>query len=36
VKQNINLIEIHPQLNNNGHPIDGALADGRTMAIYLS
>jgi hypothetical protein len=25
VKPNINSIEVHPQLNNNGHPMDGAL-----------
>jgi hypothetical protein len=24
VKPNINLIEVHPQLNNNKHPMDGA------------
>jgi hypothetical protein len=24
-KQNINSVEVHPQLNNNGHPMDGAL-----------
>jgi len=24
VKQNINLVEVHPQLSNNGHPVDGA------------
>jgi hypothetical protein len=27
VKPNINLIMVHPQLNNNGHPVDGALVD---------
>ncbi len=25
VKPNTNLVEVHPQLNNNGHPMDGAL-----------
>jgi hypothetical protein len=25
VKPNINSVEIHPQLSNNGHPVDGAL-----------
>jgi hypothetical protein len=25
VKPNINLIDAHPSLNNNGHPMDGAL-----------
>jgi hypothetical protein len=28
VKPNINSVEIHPQLNNNGHPMDGALVGG--------
>jgi hypothetical protein len=27
VKPNINLVAIHPQLNNNGHLVDGALVD---------
>jgi hypothetical protein len=25
VKPNINSAEVHPQLSNNGHPVDGAL-----------
>ncbi len=25
VKPNINLVEVHPQLSNNMHPVDGAL-----------
>jgi hypothetical protein len=25
VKPNINSVEVHPQLSNNGHPVDGAL-----------
>jgi hypothetical protein len=25
VKPNINLVEVHSQLRNNGHPMDGAL-----------
>jgi hypothetical protein len=25
VKPNINSVEVHPQLINNGHPMDGAL-----------
>jgi hypothetical protein len=25
VKPNINSGEVHPQLSNNGHPVDGAL-----------
>jgi len=28
VKPNINSVEVHPQLSNNGHPVDGALVDG--------
>jgi hypothetical protein len=27
VKPNINSVEIHPQLSNNGYPVDGALVD---------
>jgi hypothetical protein len=27
VKPNINSVEIHPQMSNNGHPVDGALVD---------
>ncbi len=25
VKRNINSVEVHPQLSNNRHPVDGAL-----------
>jgi hypothetical protein len=25
VKPNIILVKVHPQLSNNGHPLDGAL-----------
>jgi hypothetical protein len=25
VNPNINSVEVHPQLSNNGHPVDGAL-----------
>jgi len=25
VKPNINSVEVHPQLSNNGNPVDGAL-----------
>jgi hypothetical protein len=31
VKSNINLVEVHPQLNNNGHPKDGVLIGARSM-----
>jgi len=30
VKPNINSVEVHPQLSNNGHPVDGALVGGPT------
>jgi len=29
VKSNINSVEVHSQPNNNGHPVDGALAPNR-------
>jgi len=25
VKPNVNSVEVHPSLSNNGHPVDGAL-----------
>jgi len=25
MKPNINSVEVHPQLSNNGHPVDGVL-----------
>ncbi len=28
VKPNINSAEVHPQLSNNGHPVDGVLVVG--------
>jgi hypothetical protein len=31
VKPNINLVEVHPQLSNNGHPVDGALEGARSL-----
>ncbi len=34
VKQNLNSVEVHPQLSNSGHPLDGALVGaGSSMAI---
>jgi hypothetical protein len=30
VKPNIKSVQVHPQLSNNGHPVDGALVGGRT------
>jgi hypothetical protein len=29
VKPNINSVEVHPQLSNNGHPVDGASITNR-------
>jgi len=31
VKPNINLVEVHPELDNNGHLVDGALVGWFTM-----
>jgi len=31
VKPNINLIEIHPQLSNNGHLVEGALVGASSL-----
>jgi len=31
VKPNINSVEVHPQLSNNGHPVDGALEGAGSM-----
>jgi hypothetical protein len=28
VKPNLNSVEVHPQLTNNGHPVDGRCASG--------
>ncbi len=28
MKSNINSVEVHPQLNKNGHPVDGAMMMG--------
>jgi hypothetical protein len=28
VKPNINSVKVHPQLNDNGHPVDGELVGG--------
>jgi hypothetical protein len=28
VKPNINSVEVHPQLSNNGYPVDGAVLGG--------
>jgi len=31
VKQNINSVEVHPQLSNNGHPVDGGLVGAGSL-----
>ncbi len=31
VKPNITSVEVHPQLSNNGHPVDGALVDAGSL-----
>jgi len=31
VKPNINSVEVHPQLSNNGHPVDGALVGAGSL-----
>jgi hypothetical protein len=34
VKSNINSVEVHPQLNNNGHPVDGAVVGAGSLPAY--
>ncbi len=34
VKPNINFVEVHPQLNNNGHPVDGALMGAGSLWLH--
>jgi len=31
LKPNITSIEVHPQVSNNRHPVDGALVDANSM-----
>jgi len=31
VKPNINSVEVHPQLSNNGHPVDGVLVGASSL-----
>jgi hypothetical protein len=33
VKPNINSVEVHPQLSNNGHPVDGALVGAGSLRL---
>jgi hypothetical protein len=35
VKPNINSVEVHPQLNNNRHPVDGALVSEPALCLML-
>jgi len=32
----INLFEVHPQLNNKGHPVDDALVDAGSLLRVLT
>jgi hypothetical protein len=36
VKPNINSVEVHPQLSNNGHPVDGALVGAVNGGPYFT
>jgi hypothetical protein len=36
VKPNINSVEVHPQLSNNWHPVDGALVGARSLWLANS
>jgi len=31
MKPNINSVEVHPQLSNNGHPVDGVLVGAGSL-----
>jgi len=31
MKSNINSVEVHPKLSNNGHPVDGALVGAGSL-----
>jgi hypothetical protein len=31
MKPNMNSVEVHPQLSNNGHPLDGALVGASSL-----
>jgi len=31
VKPNVNSVEVHPQLSNDGHPVDGALVGAGSL-----
>jgi hypothetical protein len=34
MKRNINSVEVHLQLSNNGHPVDGALVGAGSLLPY--
>jgi hypothetical protein len=36
MKPNINSVKVHPQLSNNGHPMDGSLVTLELIPIYFS
>jgi hypothetical protein len=36
MKANINLVEVHPQLSNNKHLVDGALVGASALWPYFS
>jgi len=35
VKPNINSVEVHPQVSNNGHPVEGALVGAGSLCPFL-
>jgi hypothetical protein len=35
VKSNINSVEVHPQLSNKGHPVDGALVGAGSLSPWV-
>jgi len=35
VKPNINSVEVHPQLSNNGNPVDGALVGAGSLCLMM-
>jgi hypothetical protein len=34
VKPNINSVEVHPELSNNAHPVDGALMGAGSLWLH--
>jgi hypothetical protein len=34
MKPNINLVEVHPQLSNNRHPVDGVLVGAGSLWLW--